>query len=115
MSQLGQGDLFQQEPRRLSRVKWSLGILGVKANRDGGSKRYSIRSCKMTKPSQHGARWTPADDTALRQMAAHNKPTRLIARELERTPGAVYSRAQELDVSLKPTNQSPYGPRRGSR
>ncbi len=29
--------------------------------------------------------------------------------KLERTPGAVQSKAQDLGVSLKPTNQSPYG------
>jgi hypothetical protein len=63
-------------------------------------------------PEHHGQRWTADQDAHLRELAEHNKPTRLMARELGRTPEAVFARASELDISLKPVNQSPYGPRR---
>lgn len=59
-------------------------------------------------PTNQGKVWTPADDAKLRKLAKHNTPTGLIAHELGRSEGAVYSHASELDVSLKPVNQSPY-------
>jgi hypothetical protein len=62
-------------------------------------------------PSHHGERWAPADDRRLRDLAAGNTPTRLIAWQLGRTDDAIYSRANEIGVSLKPTNQSPYNRR----
>ena len=43
--------------------------------------------------------------------AAQNTPTRVLGLHLGRTEDAVRSRAGELGVSLKPTNQSPYGTR----
>lgn len=63
-------------------------------------------------PKNHRAPWTRDQDRGLRRLAGGNTPTRLIARELGRTEEAVYSRAHEIGVSLKPVNQSPYGPRR---
>lgn len=60
-------------------------------------------------PSKHGQPWSPQDNQQLRQLAAGNTPTRVIGLKLGRTPGAVASHAAEIDVSLKPTNQSPYG------
>jgi hypothetical protein len=62
-------------------------------------------------PSHHGERWSPGDDRRLRQLADGNTPTRLIAWQLGRTEDAVYGRASEIGVSLKPTNQSPYNRR----
>lgn len=56
-----------------------------------------------------GDPWTPADDTLLRQLARLNTPTRVIGLKLGRTEDAVRARATYLGVSLKPTNQSPYG------
>lgn len=61
------------------------------------------------KPANSGKSWTPADDRTLRSEAAGNTPTRVIGIHLHRSEAAVRSRAAELDVSLKPTNQSPYG------
>lgn len=63
------------------------------------------------KPANAGLAWTPAQDSKLRQEAAGNTPTRLIGLHLGRSEAAVRSRAADLGVSLKPTNQSPYGPR----
>ncbi len=61
------------------------------------------------KPSNAGKAWTPAQERQLRQEAAGNTPTRVLGIHLKRTPEAVQAKAQELGVSLKPTNQSPYG------
>ena len=55
-----------------------------------------------------GKHWTGGAESALRQLARHNTPTRVIGLKLGRTEGAVRSKASELGVSLKPTNQSPY-------
>lgn len=63
------------------------------------------------KPSNHGKSWTPKQDSQLRREAAQNTPTRVIGLHIGRTPGAVYQRASELGVPLKPTNQSPYNRR----
>ena len=64
-------------------------------------------------PANHGRPWTKKDERKLEQLAHKNTPTRLIARELERTEGAVYSKASEENVSLKPTNQPPYNRGKG--
>jgi hypothetical protein len=67
----------------------------------------------MTKSTRNsGKPWRPADVTQLRQLARENTPTRVAGLKLGRTPGAVQSKASELGISLKPTNQSPYN-RRG--
>lgn len=67
----------------------------------------------MSKSTRNsGKQWTPADVTQLRQLARENTPTRVAGLKLGRTPGAVQSKASELGISLKPTNQSPYN-RRG--
>lgn len=60
-------------------------------------------------PPNSGKRWTKEHDQQLQSEAAGNTPTRVIALHLGRTEEAVRNRASELDVSLKPTNQSPYG------
>lgn len=61
------------------------------------------------KPVNHGKPWTPQQDKQLRSLAADNTPTRVIALKEGRTPAAIATRASEIGVSLKPTNQSPYG------
>lgn len=60
-------------------------------------------------PTNHGKPWTSKDVIQLRNLAEHNTPTRIIGLKMGRTEGAVYSAASEANVSLKPTNQSPYG------
>ena len=62
-------------------------------------------------PKNSGKQWTPTDDAQLRKLAKQNTPTGLIAHDLGRSEGAVYSHASEIDVSLKPVNQSPYNRR----
>ncbi|MDB5693710.1 MAG: hypothetical protein JWO81_2773 [Alphaproteobacteria bacterium] len=60
-------------------------------------------------PPNHNKPWTASADRQLRHEAADNTPTRVLGLHLGRTEGSVYARASELGVSLKPTNQSPYG------
>ena len=64
----------------------------------------------MTPKSERnkGKRWSESDVQKLRDLAAGNTPTRVIGLKLGRTEAAVRSKAAEEDVSLKPTNQSPY-------
>lgn len=69
-----------------------------------------MRAKTMSKSTRNsGNAWTSADDAQLKKLARENTPTRVIGLKLGRTESAVYSRASELGVSLKPTNQSPYG------
>jgi hypothetical protein len=65
-------------------------------------------------PKNHGQAWTPAQDKQLKDLAKGNTPTRVIGVKLGRTEDAVRNRASEKNVSLKPTNQSPYGSKKKS-
>ena len=67
----------------------------------------------MSKSTRNsGTRWTQGQEKQLGTLAAGNTPTRVIGLKLGRTPEAVQAKASELGVSLKPTNQSPYGTRK---
>lgn len=59
-----------------------------------------------------GKAWSRSDKAALKNLAKGNTPTRVIGLKLGRTAGAVQSQASRQGVSLKPTNQSPYGSRK---
>ena len=61
---------------------------------------------KSTRNSGKG--WAPAEVKTLGTLARENTPTRVIGLKLGRTEDAVRSKASEVGVSLKPTNQSPY-------
>ncbi|GJQ19791.1 MAG: hypothetical protein HBSIN02_01460 [Bacteroidia bacterium] len=64
----------------------------------------------MTKSTRNtGKEWTPSDIRELRLLASQNTPTRVIGLKLGRTEVAVRARASKEGISLKPTNQSPYG------
>jgi hypothetical protein len=67
------------------------------------------RTTMAKQPKNHGKSWTPSDNKALRQLASQNTPTRVIGLKMGRTPDAVQTHASDIGVSLKPTNQSPYG------
>lgn len=56
-----------------------------------------------------GKTWTPKETSQLKSLAKQNTPTRVIGLKLGRTPAAVQQKASQEGVSLKPTNQSPYG------
>ncbi|MDD5068202.1 MAG: hypothetical protein PHS53_00740 [Candidatus Pacebacteria bacterium] len=56
-----------------------------------------------------GKPWTPENERKLSELAKKNTPTRVIGLLLGRTEDSVRNRAGQNGVSLKPTNQSPYG------
>lgn len=58
--------------------------------------------------SNTGKRWTPTEEKKIVEFAKKNTPTRVIGLKLKRSEEAIRSKAQELKVSLKPTNQKPY-------
>lgn len=60
------------------------------------------------KPPNHGKQWSDIDVSHLKELAKENTPTRVAGLKLGRTPEAVQSKASEIGLSLKPTNQSPY-------
>ena len=63
----------------------------------------------MSKSTRNsGKPWTSQDVKQLEKLANQNTPTRVIGLKLGRTEGAIYSKANAEDISLKPTNQSPY-------
>ena len=56
-----------------------------------------------------GKHWTPAEISRLGDLAKHNTPTRVIGIKLGRPVSGIYSKASNEGISLKPTNQRPYG------
>ncbi|MGZ9809252.1 hypothetical protein ACXN5S_02195 [Pseudoroseicyclus sp. H15] len=56
-----------------------------------------------------GNDWTAEDVATLKQLAEENTPTRVIGLKMGRTEDAVYAKASEEGISLKPVNQSPHG------
>ena len=57
-------------------------------------------------PSRHGKEWSNTEISRLPpNWQTETSPTRLIALKLKRTPGAVYSKASDEGIGLKPTNQ----------
>lgn len=60
-------------------------------------------------PPNAGKPWSAAQDAQLRREAKGNTPTRVIGLHMGRTEDAIRSHASNIGVSLKPTNQSPYG------
>jgi hypothetical protein len=64
-----------------------------------------------SKPINQGKAWTSTQEVQLKKLAKGNTPTPLIGYKLGRTPTAVQSKAQELEISLKPVNKSPYNRR----
>lgn len=66
--------------------------------------------CNVSKSTRNSnTRWTANDVKALARLADGNTPTRVIGFKLGRTETAVRSKASEENISLSPTNQSPYG------
>lgn len=55
-----------------------------------------------------GKEWTQNEVNNLRKLANQNTPTGVISLKLGRTESAVRNKASEENISLKPTNQSPY-------
>ncbi len=64
------------------------------------------------KPPNNGNGWTAKEVAQLRREAKGDTPTRLIAYEHGRSENAIRNKASEEDISLRPTNQSPYNRRK---
>lgn len=60
------------------------------------------------KPANHGKPITPQVVQQIKQLAKENTPTRVIGLKTGRTENSVRGIAAEHNISLKPTNQSPY-------
>ena len=58
-----------------------------------------------------GKHWTGQEVRDMREMVNQNTPTRVIGLKFGRPVAGVYAKASEKGISLKPTNQSPYGRR----
>ena len=63
----------------------------------------------VKKPPHHQQPWTSAEQKQLRKEVRENTPTPLIAHMHGRTEDAIRGKAQEIDLSLKPTNKPPHG------
>ena len=55
-----------------------------------------------------GKHWSLTEEKKLTQLAKQNTPTRVIGLKLGRPEAGVRAKAHDLDVSLRPPNQSPY-------
>ena len=64
------------------------------------------------KPPNSGKAWSTADVASLKREIKQNTPTRVMGLHLGRSPAAVQLKANDLGLSTKPTNQSPYGHRK---
>lgn len=67
-----------------------------------------LKTVGMPKRKLRAKTWTARDERQLNVLAQQHTPTRVIGLKLGRTPRAVRTKASEVGVSLKPTNQSPY-------
>jgi len=59
-------------------------------------------------PKNHNKPWTAPEVKELKKLAKENTPTRVIGLKMGRTEDSIQSKASSEDISLKPTNQSPY-------
>ncbi|MFA6281639.1 MAG: hypothetical protein WCY05_03950 [Candidatus Omnitrophota bacterium] len=67
----------------------------------------------MSKSTRNsGKPWKLSDVSQLRKLAKGNTPTRVIGLKLGRTDDAIYVEASKEEISLGPTNQSPYNRRK---
>ena len=66
----------------------------------------------VKKPANHEKEWTKQDVSDRKKLVKQNTPTRVIGLKLGRTEDSIYSEANKEDISLKPTNQSPYNKQR---
>ncbi|MGO8282179.1 hypothetical protein ACC795_12260 [Rhizobium ruizarguesonis] len=60
------------------------------------------------KPANSGKAWTDQQVRQLKDLAAGNTPTRVIALKMDRSPAAIQAKASGEGISLKPVNQRPY-------
>lgn len=63
-------------------------------------------------PTNSHKPWDTRQNQTLSDLARGNTPTRVIGLKMGRSENAIRAQASDLSVSLKPTNQSPYGTRK---
>jgi hypothetical protein len=63
-------------------------------------------------PPNSGKPWTSSTVRELKHLVKENTPTRVIGLKMGRTLEAIYGKASQEGISLKPTNQSPYNRRK---
>ncbi len=63
-------------------------------------------------PTNSHKPWDARQNQTLSDLARGNTPTRVIGLKMGRSENAIRAQASDLSVSLKPTNQSPYGTRK---
>ena len=82
-------------------------FVGLRAPRGAGA--TIIAEVSMSKSKRNANKpWTREDVRQLRTLARENTPTRVIGLKLGRSADAIRTKASNENVSLKPTNQSPY-------
>ncbi|WP_041537142.1 hypothetical protein [Pseudopedobacter saltans] len=59
-------------------------------------------------PENKGKKWSKEDLETLKKLSKNNTPTGLIAHELKRSENSIRNKSNQINVSLKPTNKSPY-------
>jgi hypothetical protein len=63
-------------------------------------------------PPNQGKHWSNQDVRQLQTLVGQNTPTRVIGLKMGRSPEAIYAKASDKGISLKPANQSPYNRRK---
>ena len=94
-------DTRSPRPPRMSDTRISIQQRGGRLLKGG--------SIMANTPANSGKEWTPREVAQLRKEAGGNTPTRVIGVHLDRSENSVRNKASEENISLKPTNQSPYG------
>ncbi len=74
-----------------------------------GATRVSLKEGWYKSTRNSGTPWTAQEVKTLRAEAKGNMPTRVIGLKHGRTEAAIYAKASSEEISLEPTNQSPYG------
>jgi hypothetical protein len=59
----------------------------------------------------HEEPWTKATEKELKGLIGENTPTRVIGLKLGRTESSVRDKVREMNLSLRPANQSPNKPK----
>lgn len=59
------------------------------------------------KPINQNKPWVTESENQLKKLIKQNTPTDVLAFKLGRTEAAIRAKAQELGLSLKPTNKHP--------
>lgn len=67
------------------------------------------RKSSQSAPAPQRRAWDDRSVAALKKLARQNTPTRVLALKLDRTEGSIRYAASHYGISLKPTNQRPYG------